>query len=406
MTMDEQYLDLTKQKEDNQQEKVKQVAPILLDYLKLKNRYKVESDYSIIELNKNEKIITYQSKSNLNEKLKAQWHDNRWINLESNISDDKLRYFKVEIAPKIEERLEEKNKISKKIPQLKRVPNRQRNSFRDTYPSGKFPNENLISLGIEPPSQGNYSHRQASDLIEWKAKYKEGQVRNIDNLIREELSSSGYSPEIIRNKENLIHKLAKDKVEQNWNRNIEKLQEKHGIVNSGTKREISFVELKQWYRESKALERSDSHINQIKSLIENSSKSSVKLNESDYQIYRAKRGEFNNLDPKQQQTKLNQIGISFSSHHFGIKTNNEILHLNELKTWKREAKALGKSKEYLQQIDRTIKSSPISRENNRKTVSLKQGDYQLFQQNNSEFKKMQQEQNNSKTVGIGRFFSR
>lgn len=412
LNLNNAYADLMTEKGERQQEKVNQIASIIVDYLKLKGEYKSESDYSIIEFKKDEKVLTYQSKSNPHEKLKARWQNNRWIDMGSTITDDKLQYFRTEIAPKVKEKLEEKNRISqksyqnkdKKPLQRKLLPYNQINR-RNQYPSSNFPIKLLIRAGIEP-TRNNYSHQEGVALIDWKANCKRQRIDELSNLAKKELLSAGYLLENNKNFVSKLEKLAGDKVTEDWEREAEELKEKYGMANSdGKERKISYKDLKQWYWESVAMKRSESNINSIENLIENSNKSSIQLSESDYRNYRTQRREFSSLDPIEQKIKLNQIGRSLSTYYFGIPTNDRAVSLSELKTWKQEAKALGKPKEYLKEIDYIIKKSPISTINNEKTISLKQRNYQLLKFDRSDFKKMQQEQNNSQKTGIGRFFS-
>jgi len=98
-----QLLDLNQEisEYNEQQERVEKVAPILIDYLKLNQKQKVESRKSIIEFDSDSKSISYEDKQDNNEYLKAKYTKGKWYNIDSNISQDKESYFIEIAAPKI-----------------------------------------------------------------------------------------------------------------------------------------------------------------------------------------------------------------------------------------------------------------------------------------------------------------
>lgn len=86
-------LDLVLSSDNEQQNRIEKIAPILIDYLKLNHKKEVENDNSIVKFDSEAKIVTYQNKVNSQEYLKAQYVENKWINIESNISKAKESYF-------------------------------------------------------------------------------------------------------------------------------------------------------------------------------------------------------------------------------------------------------------------------------------------------------------------------
>ena len=93
-----------------QQERVEKIAPILMDYLKLNEKSKVERDNLIVEFDSDTKILTYQDKLNSQQYLKAQYKDNRWIDKGSNISQSREDYLLNVSAGKIKQLQDEKSK--------------------------------------------------------------------------------------------------------------------------------------------------------------------------------------------------------------------------------------------------------------------------------------------------------
>ncbi len=67
----------------SQQQRVERIAPILLDYLQLHQKQFVENNNSIVKFDRETKTIFYRSKSDKDERLKAQYQDGRWLDLKS-----------------------------------------------------------------------------------------------------------------------------------------------------------------------------------------------------------------------------------------------------------------------------------------------------------------------------------
>jgi methylenetetrahydrofolate dehydrogenase (NADP+) / methenyltetrahydrofolate cyclohydrolase len=91
-----------------QQERVEEIAPIMMDYLKLNKKLRVENDSSIVEFDSRTKTVTYQNKIKKIEYLKAQYAGGKWINRGSNISKDKKIDILNRIAPQIQQELSKK----------------------------------------------------------------------------------------------------------------------------------------------------------------------------------------------------------------------------------------------------------------------------------------------------------
>jgi hypothetical protein len=83
-----------------QQRRVNNIAPILIDYLRLNQKAKVENARTIVEYNPETKMLTYQNKAD-NQYLKARFDKGKWIDVGSNISSNKESQFVNEIARKI-----------------------------------------------------------------------------------------------------------------------------------------------------------------------------------------------------------------------------------------------------------------------------------------------------------------
>jgi hypothetical protein len=83
-----------------QQRRVNNIAPILIDYLRLNQKAKVENARTIVEYNPESKMLTYQNKAD-NQYLKARFDKGKWIDVGSNISSNKESQFVNEIARKI-----------------------------------------------------------------------------------------------------------------------------------------------------------------------------------------------------------------------------------------------------------------------------------------------------------------
>jgi hypothetical protein len=104
------HLELVLSPKNEQQDRIKKIAPILIDYLKLNQRKKVENDNSVVKFDSEAKIITYQDKVNSQEYLKAQYIENKWLDLGSNISQTKEFYFTDVVAVGIAKMQSEKLK--------------------------------------------------------------------------------------------------------------------------------------------------------------------------------------------------------------------------------------------------------------------------------------------------------
>ncbi len=94
-----------------QQERVSQVAPVLESYLKLKQKYRVESHKSIVSYNFNTNILTYYAKNESEHLFAKRSLEGKWQDLGSNISQDKATYF-LEVATKEIAKIAE-NKLKK-----------------------------------------------------------------------------------------------------------------------------------------------------------------------------------------------------------------------------------------------------------------------------------------------------
>jgi hypothetical protein len=86
-------LDLVLSLNNEQQDRVEKIAPILIDYLKLNQNKTVENDNGVVKFDSKTKIITYQNKINPQEYLTAQYVENKWLDLGTNISQTKESYF-------------------------------------------------------------------------------------------------------------------------------------------------------------------------------------------------------------------------------------------------------------------------------------------------------------------------
>lgn len=87
---------------DIQQQRIAKVAPIVADYLKLNQKYRVENTNTLVEYNREEKILTYLNKNDKNEFFTARLStDGSWQNLKSNISQAKESLFLTEVKDKI-----------------------------------------------------------------------------------------------------------------------------------------------------------------------------------------------------------------------------------------------------------------------------------------------------------------
>jgi hypothetical protein len=86
-------LDLVLSPNNQQQDRVKKIAPILIDYLKLNQNKIVENGNSVVKFDSKTKIITYQNKIDPQEYLTAQYIENEWLDLGTNISQTKESYF-------------------------------------------------------------------------------------------------------------------------------------------------------------------------------------------------------------------------------------------------------------------------------------------------------------------------
>ncbi|MEY2831496.1 MAG: hypothetical protein RLZZ574_754 [Cyanobacteriota bacterium] len=86
-------LDLVLSLNNEQQDRVEKIAPILIDYLKLNQNKTVENDNAVVKFDSKTKIITYQNKINPQEYLTAQYVENKWLDLGTNISQTKESYF-------------------------------------------------------------------------------------------------------------------------------------------------------------------------------------------------------------------------------------------------------------------------------------------------------------------------
>jgi len=102
--------------EEMQQQRVSIIAPIIADYLKLNQKYRVENANTLVEYDREQKTLTYIDKNDKNEFLIARLSDNgSWKNLGSSISKTKEDYFinvvnkKIsELKPKINSKLKPK----------------------------------------------------------------------------------------------------------------------------------------------------------------------------------------------------------------------------------------------------------------------------------------------------------
>jgi hypothetical protein len=74
-------------------DRVEKIASILIDYLKLNQNKTVENDNAVVKFDSKTKIITYQNKINPQEYLTAQYVENKWLDLGTNISQTKESYF-------------------------------------------------------------------------------------------------------------------------------------------------------------------------------------------------------------------------------------------------------------------------------------------------------------------------
>lgn len=109
-----------KQEESIQQQRVEAVVPLLASYLNSHRTHKVESDKSIVEYNKAEETISYSDKIDKKEYLRAKRIEGvRWMDVGSNISEEKMKYFTQEVAPKIE-KLAQKTKEKAQAKSLQR----------------------------------------------------------------------------------------------------------------------------------------------------------------------------------------------------------------------------------------------------------------------------------------------
>lgn len=103
-----------------QQRRVEQIAPIMIEYLKLNKKPRVENDNSIVEFDSKTKTVTYQNKIKEIEYLKAQYAGGKWIDIGSNISGEKEADILNRIAPRIQQELNQK--ISRQNIDLRKNP--------------------------------------------------------------------------------------------------------------------------------------------------------------------------------------------------------------------------------------------------------------------------------------------
>lgn len=86
-------MDLVLSRDHEQQNRIEKIAPILIEYLKLNHKKEVENDNSVVKFDSEAKTFIYQDKANSQEYLKAQYVENKWLDIGSNISQAKESYF-------------------------------------------------------------------------------------------------------------------------------------------------------------------------------------------------------------------------------------------------------------------------------------------------------------------------
>jgi hypothetical protein len=97
-----------------QQRRVDKIAPILIDYLRLNQKAKVENIHTIVEYNPESKMLIYQNRGE-NQYLKAQLNNGKWVDVGSNISSKKESQLVNEIAPKVRQKLKHLESFSLKL---------------------------------------------------------------------------------------------------------------------------------------------------------------------------------------------------------------------------------------------------------------------------------------------------
>jgi hypothetical protein len=101
-----------------QQRRVNNIAPILIDYLQLNQKSKVENESTIVEYNPESKMLTYQNNAD-HQYLKARFDKGKWIDVGSNISSNKESQFVNEIATKVHNAINNQLRhMTRKIPKL------------------------------------------------------------------------------------------------------------------------------------------------------------------------------------------------------------------------------------------------------------------------------------------------
>lgn len=196
--------------------------------------------------------------------------------------------------------------------------------FKDWYYAGTASEEFQVNCGIIPP------HSLTPAGAVWHSQFiadcKRREAEKLIEVEKERLKEAGFSPEQIRERENVIHKQAYDKVGEEWKQEraeaLKAWQESKGIESfqkfttaqpqTRESVEVKVADLEKWRQEAQELGRSEKHLEKIDQILNsvkektNEPASSVKISERDFKAMHRDRSEF-----KQQQKQPEQIQACF-----------------------------------------------------------------------------------------------